>query len=165
MLKLDFFNKTKEGISSKIFERAILAAEKIIGDKISHGTGFKDASIGLIFIGDEEMHGMNFSHRNMDKPTDVLSFSYLEKAQFPYELGIDEFMDSVGEVFISVDTAKRQAKEQKHSFEEEIITLFIHGLLHVFGYDHERSLAEEKLTEKLTLEIKKEYDKISRAGK
>lgn len=164
MLKLDFFNKTKEKISKEIFEKALTAAEKIIGEKIKHDIGFRESSIGLVFMDDEDIRAMNASHRNIDKTTDVLSFSYLEQAQFPYELGIDEFTDTVGEVFISVETAKSQASAQKHDFEEEIVDLFIHGLLHVFGYDHEKSEEDEKIMFKLALEIKKEYDKISRAG-
>ena len=78
-----------------------------------------------------EISLLNKEYRQKDKPTDVLSF--------PME---DEVM--LGDIVISLDTAKNQAQEREIGLEREIAFLFIHGLLHLLGYDHETSVEDEK---------------------
>ena len=88
--------------------------------------GFR-GQVNLIFNSDAAICKLNMQFRGIDKPTDVLSFNIEE----PLE------RDSVfGEVYISVATAKRQAREYGNTFDEEIIRLALHGFLHLFGYDH-----------------------------
>jgi probable rRNA maturation factor len=81
-------------------------------------------------VGDREIHKLNSSYRNKDKPTDVLSFSQLEG-----ELGMPP--ESLGDVVISLDTSKKQAKEYGVTIPEEILRLLVHGVLHLCGFDHE----------------------------
>jgi probable rRNA maturation factor len=99
----------------------------------------------LVIVSDEEIRAVNREYRNIDKPTDVVSLSYFDQGYFP-----DDSL--TGEIFISIDTAKRQAKEHKHSLDEELRFLFAHGLLHVFGYDHLKS-GERKAMFKLQDEV------------
>ena len=87
--------------------------------------------ISLLITNDETIHLLNKEYRQKDKPTDVLSF--------PME---DEVM--LGDIVISLDTAKNQAQERDIGLEREIAFLFIHGLLHLLGYDHETSAEDEK---------------------
>ena len=87
--------------------------------------------ISLLITDDETIHLLNKEYRQKDKPTDVLSF--------PME---DEVM--LGDIVISLDTAKNQAQERYIGLEREIAFLFIHGLLHLLGYDHETSAEDEK---------------------
>lgn len=87
--------------------------------------------ISLLITNDETIHLLNKEYRQKDKPTDVLSF--------PME---DEVM--LGDIVISLDTAKNQAQEREIGLEREIAFLFIHGLLHLLGYDHETSVEDEK---------------------
>lgn len=89
---------------------------------------------------------MNATYRNKDAPTDVLSF--------PLEEGEEEFSSFagladgqpllLGDIIISMERAEEQAQSYGHSLERESAFLFIHGLLHLLGYDHENSQAEEK---------------------
>lgn len=81
---------------------------------------------------------MNREYRGKDRPTDVLSFSQTE-GDFP---GVEP--DILGDVVISIDTAGRQAEDKGVSLEREIDILLIHGILHLAGYDHEKSREEER---------------------
>jgi probable rRNA maturation factor len=84
-----------------------------------------EVELSLVFCEDDFIHGLNRDYRGKDKPTDVLSFN-----QDP-ETGI------LGDVVISVPTAARQAEARGHSLETELEWLFLHGALHLLGYDDE----------------------------
>lgn len=106
-------------------------------------TGFGSGEIGFKLVDDEEIRALNREYRGKDSATDVLSFAYLEG-----ETGVQGGGErQIGDIFISVDTAKRQAKEKGHSLEKELDVLFVHGLLHLFGYDHNNDQEEEKMEE------------------
>lgn len=93
----------------------------------------------------ENMQKFNKEYRNIDRPTDVLTFAYQE-ADFVK----DEPIFDLGDIMLSVDVAKKQAREYHHPLERELAFLFIHGLLHAFGYDHHRS--EEEAEEMFALQ-------------
>lgn len=88
----------------------------------------------LTIVDDETIHKLNLEYRKTDRPTDVLSFSFEEGED---EKGLP--FNNLGEVVISLDTARRQASEFKHPVCRELAFLFIHGTLHNLGYDHARS--------------------------
>lgn len=90
----------------------------------------------VFFVSDEEIARINENYRDQNKPTDVISLSYFEDSPFPGE-------DMIGEIFISIDTTHRQAKEHHVTPKEESQFLFVHGLLHIFGYDHEEKADRE----------------------
>jgi len=92
--------------------------------------------INIIFVGNDEIKKLNKKYRNIDRPTDVLSFSYLSNPDSPEEY--DDF-PIVGEIYISPEAAVENSMEQgdEWSIELEIMLLIIHGLLHIFGYGHE----------------------------
>jgi probable rRNA maturation factor len=93
---------------------------------------------------DLEIQELNAQYRQKDQPTDVLAFASLE-VDSPYNnnLSIDEPL-YLGDVIISVETAKKQAEEQNHSLTYELAWLLCHGFLHLLGWDHpdETSLEE-----------------------
>ena len=97
--------------------------------------------VELVFVNDDEMRKINRSQRGIDKATDVLSF--------PYEQVSDGLM---GSVVISTDTANRVAGELGHSIECEIALLFLHGVLHILGYDHEIDNGQMRQKEKEVIE-------------
>jgi len=97
--------------------------------------------IEVILTTNEEIQKINKKYRNIDKPTDVLSFPLENLPNTP-----------LGSIIISVDMAKEYAKLYKHSIEDEIKLLFLHGLLHLLGYDHE---IDEKMRQKEEEIIKK----------
>lgn len=85
----------------------------------------------IIFVDDEYIHELNRQYRNIDRPTDVISFALEDDKSF---INLD--FKVLGDIYISIDTAKRQAEEYSHSLKREISFLSIHGLLHLLGYDH-----------------------------
>lgn len=87
--------------------------------------------VSLSLVSDDEIHKLNKEYRKIDRPTDVLTFAYREADFNPNDPIID-----LGSILISPSIAKKQAKEYKHPYERELAFLFIHGLLHIFGYDH-----------------------------
>lgn len=99
---------------------------------------FKDnAEVSVSFVDNEEIHKLNLEFRNMDKPTDVLSFPLGEDGEYDRNMETDCLM--LGDIVISVETALRQAKVYGHSLEREIGFLTVHSMLHLLGYDHETS--------------------------
>lgn len=131
-LKLDFTNETKEKIDNAAFKPLFKLFLKELSAKISKILKEKNGKISLIIVDDKKIHKINKEYRNVDKPTDVISFEYMEDKSAVY--GGDTII--VGDIFISLDTAKRQAIEHDHSLQKELGILFVHGLLHVLGFDH-----------------------------
>ena len=97
--------------------------------------------MSVLFVDDETMRGLNLQYRGVDAPTDVLSF-----AQEPNEA--DPWETVLGDVVISMDTAKRQAEERDWPVERELEVLLVHGALHLLGYDDESAEGLEKMTSK-----------------
>ncbi|NKB81243.1 MAG: rRNA maturation RNase YbeY [Nitrospirales bacterium] len=98
--------------------------------------GEEDAELGIELIGTCRMQGLNRQFRGVDEPTDVLAFSLRESPGPRSSL--------LGDVVIAVPVAARQAKDLGHAIDEELTRLLIHGVLHLFGYDHERSEHEAR---------------------
>ena len=85
----------------------------------------------IILVDDDYIHKLNKEYRNIDRITDVISFA-LEDDDNEYESNLRV----LGDIYISVDTAYKQAKEYNHSNLREICFLATHGILHLLGYDH-----------------------------
>lgn len=100
----------------------------------------KDIYLSCSIVNDEEIHSINKEYRKIDRPTDVISFAYND-----YNEGDNEPFLDLGELVISLETAYRQAKEYNHPFEREMAFLFIHGVLHLLGYDHVHSDKEAEV--------------------
>jgi probable rRNA maturation factor len=96
----------------------------------------KRAELSVALVGDKEMRPLNAKYRKMNRTTDVLSFFVTDQPRAAPAL--------LGDVIISVEQARRQAKARKHSLKREMVTLLIHGVLHLLGYDHERSARQAK---------------------
>jgi rRNA maturation RNase YbeY len=92
--------------------------------------------LSLALIGNAEMRQLNARYRHKDYPTDVLSF--------PIEGTVAAESNLLGDVIISVEKARQQAKERRHSLDLEMATLLIHGIVHLLGYDHERSAKDAR---------------------
>ena len=100
--------------------------------RLTDSIDVQDGLLNVVFVNDKYIRALNKAYRGKDEPTDVLSFSY----------GAD---DLIGEVYVSTETATRQAKELKHSLSDELIRLIVHGILHVHGYDHEKEADFKKM--------------------
>lgn len=93
----------------------------------------KDYDLSVNFVDDKTIREINRNYRNIDSKTDVISFAMLDNKDIVSQDASD--LD-LGDIFISVETAKGQAISLNQSVEREILFLFIHGLLHLLGYDH-----------------------------
>lgn len=118
---IDFINNTDFDLDIKELE--------IIVDYLTNN------DIELLLTNNSEIQTINQEYRNIDKPTDVLSFPY------------DQFSPFLGSIVISIDKAKEESQKLGHTILEEIKLLFIHGLLHVMGYDHEVDNGEMRIKE------------------
>ncbi|MBU1566769.1 MAG: pyridoxine 5'-phosphate synthase, partial [Proteobacteria bacterium] len=103
--------------------------------------GVQDYGVSLLLTNDQEITRLNSHYRNKNKPTNVLSFPFAEGAD--PSLSTLPFKE-LGDIIISVDTALRESIEYKQTLHERISWLVIHGMLHLLGYDHERSESDEK---------------------
>jgi len=113
--------------------RALVASAK----RLLAAVGEEDASLSLSVVNDDEMRAINRSHRGKDRSTDVLSFSIDGETGTPASANAPERL--LGDVVISVETARRQAADYDATLQDELYRLLIHGLLHVLGHDHERA--------------------------
>jgi probable rRNA maturation factor len=134
-MKLNFTNKTETGIPAKSFEKLMQKGCEVVRAEI-------DGEIGLTLLDDSAIAELNEEYRGKKGPTDVLTFSYLESEEMPLD-------KCVGEIFISVETAKAQAAGE---LIDELKVLFVHGFLHIFGFGHEND-EEEAFMEKMALKI------------
>jgi pyridoxine 5-phosphate synthase len=103
--------------------------------------GVSDYNLSVLLIDDHEITRLNSHYRKIEKPTNVLSFPFSEGADISIaSLPVKE----LGDIIISVDTALRESIEYNQTLHERLSWLVIHGLLHLLGYDHERSPSDEK---------------------
>ena len=111
-----------------LLRRAILEALDYEGVQI------RDVEVSMTFTDNEGIRELNREHRNIDRPTDVLSFPMFEADEEPQGM--------LGDIVISLERAREQADTYGHSFEREVAFLCVHSMLHLLGYDHE--LGEEE---------------------
>jgi conserved hypothetical protein TIGR00043 len=102
-----------------------------IAKETLNALGFPDGELSLSFVTDQEITALNQKHLFRPRHTDVLAFS-MREGDF-----IEINPSLLGDVVISVETAKKQADAKGHVFEEELCLLLIHGILHLLGYEHE----------------------------
>jgi probable rRNA maturation factor len=95
--------------------------------------------ISVSLVGAQTMKKLNRTYRKKDRPTDVLSFSRLEHL-IPNQPYVD-----IGDLVICLPVAQKQAKEYQETLGRELERLTVHGTLHLFGYDHEKSKKDERI--------------------
>ena len=130
-MRLKIIQKVKSRlICNKQIEESLCFFEKGL---LSYGVDKKKLcqKILIVFISSDEMKQLNKNYLNKSYVTDILSFSPIEE-------------DSLGELALSVEKIKSQAKEHGLSFQEEMIYLILHGLLHLLGYHHEKGGKQAK---------------------
>ncbi len=119
--------------------------------------GCEEAELSILFVGSAKMKQLNTLYRGIPKETDVLSFAMHEGNAFRYHAGRSTPHDSqplvLGDIVISVPKTIIQSREYETSFQDELRRLLIHGLLHLLGYDHEKSRYQKLQMEKKEKEI------------
>lgn len=99
------------------------------------------AEVSVTFVDNERIHELNREFRNIDRPTDVLSFPLGENGE--YDINHDTGAKLLGDIVISIEKAVEQAEEYNHPLQREIGFLTVHSMLHLLGYDHENGGLEE----------------------
>jgi probable rRNA maturation factor len=132
MLKLEYYNETIVPLSEVVFEQILdLINENFKELFPKEFDKRKTYYVSFTLVDDEIIQKLNKDHRGIDEPTDVISLGYLEADNFPGA------QDTAGEIFISYETAKRQAVENHMDELDELKFLFVHGILHILGYEHQ----------------------------
>lgn len=119
--------------------------DEVINKVLKNGLNIlnkRDYSINIILVGSGEIRELNKKYREKNYETDVLTFP-------------DGYLNSLGDVFISIPKVVSQSDEYKHSFERELGFLSVHGLLHTLGYEHDTEDKEEVMTELQNRVLKK----------
>ena len=126
MDNVEIFNETNEKIKDiKILKPLLEYARKI--ENLEN----TELEFNIIIVDNERIHKINKEYRNIDRPTDVISFA-LEDSE-----GVEpENYRILGDIYISIDKVKEQANAYGHSETRELAFLTIHGFLHLLGYDH-----------------------------
>ncbi|MCI2153112.1 rRNA maturation RNase YbeY [Erysipelotrichaceae bacterium Oil+RF-744-GAM-WT-6] len=127
-MEITLINRTNQPAEAylPLFRKISSAAEKKLGLS-------DDLEISVTFVRSRTIHVINREYRNIDRPTDIISFAAND---FSYPGETPEEHADLGDLFLNIDYAARQAKEYGHSLKREVGFLFCHGLLHCLGYDH-----------------------------
>ncbi len=134
-------NRTEEDVTKEL-EYVI---EKIVEDSLAYEEFDEKCEISVSIVRDEEIREINKQFRNIDNPTDVLSFPQLtfEEGEMADVNENEEII--LGDIIISLERAKAQAVEYGHSLKREIAFLTAHSMLHLMGYDHMEPAEEEEM--------------------
>lgn len=118
--------------------RRVLAqlARAAVAEALRYGGALGQTETGVLFTDDTEMRTLNRDFRHVDRPTDVLAFAMREDVEGERSVGAPALAELLGDIVVSLDTARRQAAGHGHSLRREAAILLIHGALHLIGYDH-----------------------------
>jgi len=124
---IEINNKTKYAVDKKVFST--------VAKKVLLGENRETQTISLAFVDKEEIKKLNKKFRKKNKPTDVLSFELNEG-------------ENIGEIIICPEVVKENAAKYGVTAKSEMFKVFVHGILHLCGYDHEKSEKEAEVMEK-----------------
>jgi len=159
-MKISIINKQKKIMINKELRETI---KNIIVKAVELENIKVPFEVCIVLTGNIAIRKLNRKFRNMDKPTDVLSFPMFEKSEIKriFKKGSEEEIIAFGDIVMSLEKAAEQAEEYGHSFEREAGYLAVHGFLHLIGYDHigkeEKEIMrekEEKIMSSMSLERK-----------
>lgn len=137
-MQLLFINESGHTIPKRLFTPLLKKAQPLLPP-------MPEEKVELILVDDSAMQTINHQSRGIDKPTDVLSFANRELKVSSKHTAFLKDPKSLGQIFISVPAAARNAEEMGQSLEEELRFLFVHGLLHILGYDHQTKQQENEM--------------------
>ena len=103
---------------------------------LEHEQYHNPCEVSVTYTDNEQIQALNLQYREVDSPTDVLSFPLMDFSGTSDEPVADEPVVSLGDIVLSLEKAKEQAEEYGHSFEREVAFLTVHSMLHLLGYDH-----------------------------
>lgn len=131
MVEIEINNVETKDNEAEIIKKVVSTVLDL--EKIKH-----DVDVYITLTNNEEIHAINKEYRDVDRPTDVLSFPMYEKEEIPTlkKEKQDDIEEILGDIIISIPKVIEQAQEYGHSYERELAYLTVHGMLHLLGYDH-----------------------------
>lgn len=136
-MKLQIYFENEQKKEKRIGKLAKLLTEAIEAT-LEYENYNRMAEVSVTFTDNEKIHALNKQYRDVDRPTDVLSFPLIDFNAEDTSLS-SELETMLGDIVISLEKAREQAEEYGHSFEREVAFLCVHSMLHLLGYDHETS--------------------------
>lgn len=152
-MELYFSNKTRKSLD--VYESKYLALFEKTLNYLNLGLNY---SMSVTFVSLKKIKEINTVYRNINRPTDVISFAYLDDIK-EKNISYEGMLIDLGEIYICYDVAIKNAKKYGNSDERELCFLYVHGLLHLLGYDHMKKEDEEvmfSLQDKILPPTKKE---------
>lgn len=144
MLTVELIDETEQ-LEAEVMEEI----KRLLQHAAQQETIDKTAELSVTFVNNERIQQINAEYRNIDRPTDVISFALEDEVEG--ELEIVHSPDQpvlLGDIIISIEKAKEQADEYNHSFMRELGFLAVHGFLHLLGYDHMDEDEEKEMFER-----------------
>lgn len=138
MKELTVFTKNEQSIF-KIDAHIRALIKKAVKAALKYEGFDKNAEVSVTFTDNNGIRALNCEYRNIDRETDVLSFPLYEGDEL---YSLEDV--ALGDIVLSLEKAKEQAEQYGHSFDRELAFLTVHSVLHLLGYDHERSEEEER---------------------
>ena len=129
-MKLNIFNKTRGKIDRVFCKKVVATIVKIVG---------KGLEASLVFVSEKEIQKLNKKYRQKNKATNVLSFSDTKEKNF------DQNTKYLGEIFICLSVAQKEAKQYGWSLKHNLARLIVHGALHLLGFDHSNLKNRKKM--------------------
>lgn len=119
--------------------------EQLLSKTLKHLKLNFNPYVSVTLVDNEFIHNINRDYRHIDRPTDVISFAFLDGDENKDKIFQSGEMVVLGEIYISFDKAREQAASYGHSLDRELKFLFVHGILHLLGYDHMNIEDEKKM--------------------
>lgn len=136
-MEIEIFNETEEKLDKELKELKDLLMN------VARDEGLENIIFNVIIIDNSRIREINREYRNIDRETDVISFALEDDKTFNLK-----DIRVLGDIYISIEKIRSQAKEYGHSFKRELSFLAIHGFLHLLGYDHMEKDEEEEMFKK-----------------
>ena len=133
-MEIIFNNKTRKDVDS--YKNKFLS---LFDKTLKHLKLKNNYIMSVTIVSKNRIHELNNTFRGIDRPTDVISFAEID---YDGEFGDDSYL---GDIFINVDRVKSQARKYGHSEKREFCFLFVHGMLHLNGYDHMTKEEEKEM--------------------
>ncbi|WP_017472607.1 rRNA maturation RNase YbeY [Amphibacillus jilinensis] len=139
-MQIDFHDET-----NSVDEDTINLISQLLHYAVKEEKLRSEVELSINFVNNESIQELNRNYRQIDRPTDVISFPLQEVGENEIAIIGEELPISLGDIVISVEKAEEQAKEYQHSLNREYGFLVIHGFLHLLGYDHLNDEDEVKM--------------------
>ena len=137
-MSLSINNLTRKNI--EYFEKSY---QDLLKTTLTTVNYIQNVSVSVVFVSTRNIKKINKKYRGINKPTDVISFAYLDDKNEIINIEDENYKIDIGEIYICYDVAKKNAKKYGNTLTRELNFLFVHGLLHLLGYNHIEKEDEE----------------------